>query len=160
MKNDLLIQLKSFQTMAILFWSKRLNAILSFAVVFAGQHLLAAGSLLGDKANERLVSYEMSAPKVGWGLLVALAAIFFLLVARTLVERKAGSAWEWVARGLRSWMAERALSKVASLAVVLFGACAGFGVTGFEFGVLFLLWIYLIVSFVHALVMFADMPAR
>jgi hypothetical protein len=130
------------------------------ATRWASPLVKAGDSVSFVREDERLVSYEMSAPKVGWGLLVALAAIFLLLVARTLAERKAGSAWEWVARGLRSWMAERALSKVASLAVVLFGACAGFGVTGFEFGVLFLLWIYLIVSFVHALVMFADMPAR
>jgi hypothetical protein len=160
MKKDILIQLKSFQSMAILFWSKRVHALWPFVVVFAGQHLLPAGSWLASKAHLSLQSFEMSAPNLGNILAVALVGIAVLLVARTLAERKKGSAWEWVARGLRSLLVGQAFPKFAVLAVVLFGACAGFGVEGVEFGAFFLFWIYFIVSCVHSLVMFADMPAR
>jgi hypothetical protein len=160
MKRDVLIHLKSFQSVAILFWSKRVHAVWPFVVVFAGRYLLPMGSWLADKANERLVSYEMSAPNLGWLLVVTLGGIFLLLVARTLAERKPGSRWEWVARGLRSLLTAHALPKVALLAVALSGACAGFGVEGLKFGALFLLLIYFIVSYVHSLVMFSDLPAR
>ncbi|MGF6851129.1 hypothetical protein [Paraburkholderia sp. CI3] len=160
MKKDILVQLTSFQSMALLFWSKRWHAVLPLLVVFAWQHVVPAGSWLAQQAHSRIVSYEMSAPNLGKTLLVALGVICLLLVARTLAERRAGSAWEWVARGLRSLLVGQAFPKFAVLAVALFGACTGFGVEGFEFGVLFLLWMYFIVSCVHALAMFADMPAR
>jgi small-conductance mechanosensitive channel len=130
MKKEVLIQLKSFQSVAMLFWSKRVHALWPFVVVFAGRYLLPMGSWLADKANEHLVSYEMSAPNLGRMLVVILVGIFLLLVARTLAERKPDSGWEWVARGLRSLLTGHALPKVVLLAVALSGACAGFGVEG------------------------------
>ncbi|TDN59050.1 hypothetical protein [Paraburkholderia sp. BL10I2N1] len=160
MKKDVLIQLKSFQSMAILFWSKRVHALWPLVVVFAWQHLAPAGSWPALQAHSRVLSYEMSAPNLGKTLAVALGGICLLLVARTLAERKQGSAWEWVVRGLRSLLVGHAFPKFAVLAVALFGACAGFGVEGVEFGALFLFWMYFIVSCVHSFVMFADMPAR
>ena len=160
MKKEVLIQLKSFQSVAMLFWSKRVHALWPFVVVFAGRYLLPMGSWLADKANEHLVSYEMSAPNLGRMLVVILVGIFLLLVARTLAERKPDSGWEWVARGLRSLLTGHALPKVVLLAVALSGACAGFGVEGLKFGAPFLLLIYFIVSCVHSLVLFSDMPAR
>lgn len=160
MKSDVLIQLAAFRSTAALFWSKRLHAVWAFAVVFAGQRLLPVGSWLGDKANEVLVSYEQSASKLGWMLLAALGAVFFVFVARTLAERKPCSVWNWVAGRARTNVAERAISKIASLTVALSGACAGFGVVGAEFGVLFLLWIYFIASCMYALALFADAPAH
>jgi hypothetical protein len=159
MKPDLLIQMKSFWYTLLLFWSKRTAALMAFVVVFILVHLLPAKGWFTEKAHAMLMSYELSAPNVGWMLAVSIAGTFLLLVVRPLSERRPGSVWTWVADGF-TLVTERALSRVAYLATALFGASAGFGSHGVEFGVLSLVWIYVCVSLLHALMMFADKPKR